>query len=264
MPSAEFTVHPLGGSDTLRTPIELHIPETGLIKNEPRTLIWREVLPGGLDAAVKVYRRSRAACMSRRGAFRARREFDAMRTIEALGLPCSSALFWAHGRFGPLGWGELIATRWLEDCIPLSQVLSGNPGVHVDLRPLMRFAATMHDAGVRHGTFLSRNILVKTCVSPPEFVLIDMPRFHHFPRSIRNTRMAAYDLMYLMDDVARFYPPETVSDWLQAYGMPESRQAKFVAALRRFKNTSRMRRIVGAEFNVRHVAARIFHALGSG
>jgi hypothetical protein len=224
-------------------------------------VIWRETLPDGTDAAVKLYLRGFGSWLrSRATAFRARREFEILRCLDAIGVPCASPLFWAHGRFGERGWGEMLVTRWVPDSRPLTAVVGRGPdgAMRPDLGPVFSCVARMHDAGLRHGTLLVRNILAQGGPADPRFFFIDMPRSHRFPRSIRGTRMARYDLLYFCDSLAPHFGPDDVRRWLTAYMMPESGHAAFLAALAGFRNTSRLRRLIGAEFNVRHLAANLF------
>lgn len=238
--------------------LELNPQSASFIKQEPHTLIWREGLPDGTVAAVKFYRHGFAGWLrSRATAFRVDREYCGLLELERLGIPCSEPLFWAHGWFGTYGWGQVLATRWLPDCEPLAAFLksrkAGQPCP--DAKAIFADVARMHGAGLRHGTLLSRNILLQAGASGPRFFFIDLPRFHRFPRSIAGTRMAHFDLLFLCETLAPYYPAEEVGTWLEAYGMPPSARPAFRAALRGFRNTSRLRRVIGAEFNVRYLLA---------
>lgn len=254
-------VQPRGTKYRHGVAMQLNPDSSALIKEEPGTIIWRETLPDGEDAAIKLYRRGFSAWVrSRLTVFRARHEFDGLSHLESLGIPCSHPLFWCHGRFGAHGWGEMLATRWVPESRPLADVLASHAcaGGGPDLAPLFAFVARMHDAGIRHGTLLSRNVMLRTDAPKPAFVFIDMPRFHRFPHCIRNTRMARYDLLYLCDSLAAHFSADAVPIWLTAYGMPAGEQTDFLAKLKTFRNTSTLRRIVGAEFNLRYLASRIF------
>jgi hypothetical protein len=97
----------------------------------------------------------------------------------------------------------------------------------------------------------TRNILVKNYPERPVFVFIDMPRFHRFPRDIRGTRMARYDLMSLCEGLLPHFPEDTVLSGLSAYGIPESEKMGLLVQLKGFRSTAFLRRVLGAEFNVR-------------
>jgi len=241
--------------------VELH-PGAGIaLKEEPGTLIWRERLADGTEAVIKLYRRGLLTwCRCRLSTFRTSNEFRALRQLELLGERCTPPLFWSHGHFGSHGWGELLAMRWLPDCRPLADVLASDPGAagQLDLAPLWATVGRLHDAGLHHGTLLARNILVRGEGDALEFILLDLPRFHRFPYGIRGTRMARYDLMFLANTLLRALPADALPPWLAAYGMSDDQQAQFMAHLRRFRNSSRLRRVVGLEFNLRALLAR-FH-----
>lgn len=238
--------------------VELH-PDTAVpIKDEPGTLIWREKLSDGTEAAIKLYRRGFIVwCRGRLTVFRAQHEFGGLRQLESLEVAGSPPLFWAHGHFGRHGWGDLLATRWLPDSRSLADLLTADPETagRLDLAPLWATVGRLHDAGLRHGTLFVRNILIHGDAGTPEIALIDMPRFHRFPYSIRGTRMARYDLLYLGHSLLRLLPGGDLPRWLAAYGMAEREQAQFQADLQRFRNTSRLRRVIGAEFNLRALLA---------
>ena len=246
--------------------VELH-PAAGVtLKEEPGTLIWRERLPDGTEAVIKFYRRGLLAwCRCRLTAFRTWNEFRALRQLESLGERCTPPLFWGHGHFGRHGWGELLAMRWLPGCRPLDEVLAADPEAarKLDLTPLFSEVGRLHDAGVHHGTLLARNVLVRGEGDVREFVLLDLPRFHRFPHGLRGTRMARYDLMFMATTLLRALPASELPHWLAAYGMSDDQAARFVADLRRFRNSSRLRRAVGLEFNMRALLAKISHPRAS-
>jgi hypothetical protein len=118
--------------------------------------------------------------------------------------------------------------------------------------------ARMHSVGLHHGMLRTRNILVKNYPERPVFVFIDMARFHHFLRDIRGTRMARYDLMSLCQGLLPYFPEDKALLWLSAYGIPESEKIDLFVRLKRFRSTGFLRRVLGAEFNVRIVMAKFF------
>lgn len=242
--------------------VELH-PAAGVtLKEEPGTLIWRERLPDGTEAVIKLYRRGLLTWYRcRLTAFRTWNEFRALRQLESLGERCTPPLFWGRGHFGRFGWGELLAMQWLPGCRPLDEVLAADPEAarKIDLAPLFSAVGRLHDAGLHHGTLLARNILVRGEGDAREFVLLDLPRFHRFPYGLRGTRMARYDLMFMATTLRRALPASELPHWLAAYGMSDDQAARFVADLGRFRNSSRLRRAVGFEFNVRALLARVSH-----
>jgi hypothetical protein len=232
-----------------------------LIKKEPITLIWRELLEDGRQVVVKLYRRGLAIwCRGMTTGFRAHREFDGLRQLETLGIPCSPPLFWCHGRFGLHGWGEILVTEWVGQSPSLRDLIATRPEASrsLDLWFLFADMARMHAAGLHHGSLTARNILVRNDLEKTVFFFIDMPRFHHFPRDIRGTRMARYDLMSLCQGLLPYYPEDKVLLWLSAYGIPESEKLDLLVRLKRFRSTGFLRRVLGAEFNVRMAMAKLF------
>jgi hypothetical protein len=180
--------------------------------------------------------------------------------LEKLGIPCSVPLFWCNGHFGLYGWGEILVTEWVAQSQSLRDLLVTRSEVSrfLDLSPLFADMARMHRAGLHHGMLRTRNILVKNYPERPVFVFIDMPRFHHFRRDIRGTRMARYDLMSLCQGLIPFFPEDQVLLWLSAYGIPESEKLDLLVQLKQFRSTKFLRRVWGAEFNVRIAMAKFF------
>jgi len=234
--------------------VELHPATSVVLKEEPGTIIWRERLADGTEAVIKLYRRGLPEWWrGRLGSFRVANEFEALRKLESLGERCTRPLFWGYGDFGSHGRGELLATEWQGGCRPLDELLAADPDARrtLDLTPLWATVGRLHDAGLYHGTFLARNILVRGGADAPQFILLDMPRCHVFPHGIRGTRMARYDLLFMANTLRRYLPADAVPRWLTAYGMSADQQSRFAADLRGFRNSGTLRRAIGAEFNLR-------------
>ncbi len=260
-PSYLLQVFPRGGRLPEGIPVELSLTRGELIRHEPITLIWREVLANGQQAVVKLYRRGLTAwCRSLAYGFRVQHEFNGLSLLEKLGIPCSLPLFWCHGHFGLYGWGEILVTEWVAQSQPLRSLLvtRSEASRFLDLSPLFADMARMHSLGLHHGMLRTRNILVKNYPEGPVFVFIDMPRFHHFLRDIRGTRMARYDLMFLCQGLLPYFREDQVMLWLSAYGIPESEKIDLLVRLKRFRSTRFLRRVLGAEFNVRIVMTKFF------
>ena len=243
--------------------VELHPAAGVVLKEEPGTIIWRERLADGTEAVIKLYRGGLLEWWrGRLGSFRVANEFAALQKLESLGERCTRPLFWGYGNFGSHGRGELLATEWESDCRPLDELLTTDPDARrtVDVTPLWATVGRLHDAGLYHGTFLARNILVRGAADAPQFILLDMPRCHIFPHGIRGTRMARYDLLFMANTLRRSLPAEDVARWMTAYGMSADQQTRFAADLRGFRNSGRLRRAIGAEFNLRSWLARVRNA----
>ena len=254
-------VRRLSGSGQGET-VELH-PATGVVlKEEPGTVIWRERLADGTEAVIKLYRRGLVEWWrGHLGSFRVANEFEALQKLESLGERCTRPLFWGYGDFGSHGRGELLATEWQGDCRPLDELLAADPDARrtLDLAPLWATLGRLHDAGLYHGTFLARNILVRGSADAAQFILLDMPRCHIFPHGIRGTRMARYDLLFMANTLRRSLPADDVPRWLTAYGMSTDQQSRFAAELKGFRNSGQLRRAIGAEFNLRAWLAKARH-----
>jgi tRNA A-37 threonylcarbamoyl transferase component Bud32 len=259
-PSCLLRVKPLGGRLPEGTPVELNLARGGLIKNERVTLIFRDVPVDGRQTVVKIYRRGRLVRLHGLATyFRVQREFAGLSVTQRLGIPCSIPVFWAHGHFGPYGWGEMLVTEWVARSQSLRDLLGTRPelGSPLDLSPMFADLAKMHAAGVQHGMLRTKNILVKDYPESPVFVFIDFPRFHHFPRDIRGTRMARHDVMSLWEGLLPHFPEDMMHVWLSAYGIREREQMDLLARLKRFRSTPFLRKVLAWEFDVRHVAARL-------
>ena len=219
------------------------------------------VLADGRQVAVKMYRRRLLVrCRSLGTCFRVQREFDGLSQLEKLGIPCSVPVFWCHGTFGPYGWAEILVTEWVAQSQSLRDLLvtRSEASRSLDLSPLFADMAMMHGAGLHHGVLRTKNILVKDYPESPVFVFIDLPRFHRFPRDIRGKRMARYDLMCLCERLLPYFPEDKVLSWLSAYGIPESEKIDLLVRLKRFRSTGFLRRVLGAEFNVRIAMLKFF------
>jgi tRNA A-37 threonylcarbamoyl transferase component Bud32 len=257
--SYSLKVSPLGGRLPEGIPIDLDLRKGELIKHEPVTLIWRNIPINGKQTVVKMYRRGLLVRLhSLTTHFRVKREFDGLSHMETLGIPCSVPMFWCHGYFGPYGWGEILVTEWVAQSQPLKDLLATKYEVSspLDLSSLFANMAMMHAAGVHHGILRTKNILVKNYPEHPDFLFIDLPRFHRFPQDIRGKRMARHDLMSLCEGLFPHFSEDMVRLWLSAYGIPESERADLLIQLKRFHSTATLRKLAAWEFDVRDALAR--------
>ena len=259
-PSYLLQVFPRGGRLLEEIPVELNPSRGKLIKQEPITLIWCEVLADGRQAVVKLYRRGLTVwCRSLALGFRVQREFNGLSLLEKLGIPCSVPLFWCHGHFGLYGWGEILVTKWVAQSQSLRDLLvtRSEASTFLDVSPLFADMALMHGAGLHHGVLRTKNLLVKNYPEGPVFVFIDLSRFHRFPRDIRGKRMARYDLMSLCEGLFPHFPEDTVHVWLSTYGIPESEKMGLLVRLKRFRSTAFLRKVMAVECSVRNAIARL-------
>ena len=232
-------------------PLTLHPGSGRVLKDEPRTLIWIESLPDGTPAVLKLYRHRRRA-LGRR----VRREYLGLQVLQQAGLATTPPLFWAAGRHPGLGRFELLATRLLPDVRPLREILRAGPEACPDLGPLFRDVARMHAAGLCHGALIPRNVL--TGGDAGRFAIMDVPRSARFPRDIRGTRMARFDLLDLCQELLLYGAPDRRAAWLDAYGMPAPARDRLVRASTRYCSTRHLRNRLRFEFQLRALFARFF------
>lgn len=252
--SSFLQVNPLGGRLPKEIPIKLDLTKGELLKRETVTVIWRNIVVKGKQAVVKMYRRGFwLRSWGRITFFRSQLEFNGLSELEKLGIPCSIPLFWCHGRFGPFGWGDMLVTEWVGQNQPLRHLLAtrSEAGASLDLSPLFSDLARMHAAGLHHGMLRTRNILVKNYPDSPSFVFIDMSRSHRFPRDIRGTRMALYDLLSVVEGLMPYFSDYSVDSWLSAYGIPHTERNALSIQLKGFRSTAFLRKLLATEFDLR-------------
>jgi len=191
-----------------------------LIKAESGTLVWSEPLPAGGRAVVKLYRRRPLHDPLRRlfTPYRAEREFRILELLHRRGVACPEPLGWSHGRDRVHGRHERLATRELENAVPLFDLLAGGaaaPG----LAPLFGLARKMHECGVVHGAFYPRNVLVTGPAAAPAFHLIDFAHGRLFRSSVVGRRPGDNDLLDMLQTIARQAPVDGAAGWLEGYGL---------------------------------------------
>jgi hypothetical protein len=229
--------------------------ERDLVKSEHGTLIWIAKLPDHTAAVVKMYRRRSPlqGASLRLGAFRARREYDALIHLSQHGVPCTEPLFWAHGEASDHGRFELLATRAIDGALALDAWLehATDAARSQALSTTYRWVRAMHACGVRHGALSFRNVLVVPAAGAPAVRLIDFARSVQFPFDLIGTRMAWFDLADLTAKVLRRLGAGACAPALAAYGLapPEAeRLTRFASAHR---PTRHLRRRLRLEFRLR-------------
>jgi tRNA A-37 threonylcarbamoyl transferase component Bud32 len=224
------------------------------IKNEPRTFIWKAVLPSGPSAIVKTYRRRSLYDFARETLtrFRAQREFEALSFLARNDIPCSRPVCWACGRDEVSGRFESLVTFEATDTVGLKAYLRSG---HADGRwigPAARLLRRAHDAGFYHGALAPRNILLRTGEARDDSCLfIDTPKSIVFPGSIVGTRMARHDLMTMLGEVRRVVGEGPVAEFLEAYGEAATAIAPLIADIGRYRPTRNTRNRMRAEFLIR-------------
>ena len=149
-------------------PEELGYPEPDqLIKVEPRTLVWRQTLPDGIPAVVKLYRRRGIHGLGGRCGlvrFRTAREYAALDHLTRHRIPCPEPLFWSHGVSAEHGQWEILATREIPGVLNIDDaiiVADTRDPLRLDLSRIFREASRIHRSGMLHGTLVARNILLE-------------------------------------------------------------------------------------------------------
>jgi hypothetical protein len=204
-------MRPLAPRDLVAT---LNPPGEAKIKDEPRTVVWREVSPSGEPQVVKLYRHRGLLTWLRSKVFRFRveREFSRLRHLERWGVPVTPPLQWGAGWSREEGFHEILLMKELPEVVSLDQHLTaaapeGSPAQAMaddlppmDLTPLFRMVRRMHESGLCNQTLFASNVLIRPATKPGEqhrFFLSDLPRSWLFPRSLVGTRRALWDLLDL-------------------------------------------------------------------
>lgn len=235
-------------------------PGQALIKDEPQTLIWSEPLPAGGRAVIKMYRQQPFHDPARRWfiGHRGDREFRVLAHLTRHEVACPEPLWWSHGHDAPHGRYDLLATREIEGAVPLDRLLRGT-GTLMALAPLFRLARRMHEAGVSHGAFVPRNILVSLPAdAAPAFHVIDTVRAHIMPGSIAGSRVASFDLLDLLHAIGRQCPQARGAEWLADYGLGDADTRRLLDKLGRHKPGRPWRHLRRAERDARALLAVAF------
>jgi tRNA A-37 threonylcarbamoyl transferase component Bud32 len=208
-----------------------------LIKAESGTLVWSEPQPGGGRSVVKLYRNRPLHDALRRlfTPYRVEREFRILELLHRQGVPCPEPLHWSHGRDRVHGLHELLATREIEGAIPLFDLLSDGGAAAPGFAPLFALGRRMHECGVAHGAFYPRNILVTAPRTAPAFHVIDFAHGRVFRRSVVDRRPGDYDLLDMLQTIARQAPIDRAPAWLEAYGLSRPRAQSLLERLSRHR-----------------------------
>jgi tRNA A-37 threonylcarbamoyl transferase component Bud32 len=227
-----------------------------LIKEERKTVVWRQTLPDGTRAVMKLYRHRKPSWLERRGLYtgRAEREFRALCQLEDHRVACSAPLFWACGESPETGRYELLATREVPDATDLHDWLKKHAGTTgPDLRPLFALAAAMHRTGLQHGALLGRNVLM----AGRDFYLIDLPRSQRFGGSIEGRGPGWFDLKVLLQSLTPFLPDEALIPALSGYPRLPIPAANLVHAMRPQPLNNRRLNLLHAVYTVQAGCSRL-------
>jgi tRNA A-37 threonylcarbamoyl transferase component Bud32 len=228
--SAVLGVQPQGRTGPSGLPIEVH-PGQGVIKEERKCVVWRERLPDGTAAVLKLYRHRPPRLSERLGLYtgRAEREFRALSHLHEHGVACSEPLFHATGNDPAHGRYELLATREVPGAVDLRAWFAADAQRSMpDLAALYGLVAEAHRAGLQHGALLDRNVLW----DGRRFWLIDLPRHQIFAGSILGRRLGHFDVLTLTNSLVPKVPEATLVQALSAYGHLPAAPTEIVRRLR--------------------------------
>ncbi len=232
-------------------------PSAGtLIKEERKTVVWRQTLADGTRAVLKVYRHRKPSWLERRGWYtgRAEREYRALCHLEDHHVACSEPLFWAVGETPATGIYEALATREVPDAMDLHDLLKRHAApAPLDLRPLFELAAALHRSGLQHGALLGRNVLL----AGGGFHLIDLPRSQRFGRSIEGRGPGLFDVKVLLQSLTPFLPDAVLEAGLAGYPLLRKPASDMVRAMRLQPLTNRRLNLLHAVFTVQSGCSRL-------
>lgn len=233
-------------------------PSAGnLIKEERKTVVWRQSLPDGTPAVMKLYRHRKPSWLERRGWYtgRAEREYRALCHAADHGVACSEPLFWAVGETGATGKYELLATREVAGASDMKDWLDQHPGaMPPNLNSLFALIATLHRSGLQHGALLARN----TLLAGHAYALIDFPRSQHFGQSIEGRPAGWFDLKVLLQSLTPYLPDAPLVEGLAGYPRLPCSGETLVKSMRRQPLNNRRLNILHAVYTVQSGWSRLF------
>lgn len=232
-----------------------------VLKQERNVLIWRLELPTGGMSIVKLYRHRNAWNRFRGGfvPFRVQREFKALCVLADGGVPGSVPLLWGHGRAKPHGWFEILVTREIAGAVNLKQQLAGRESElrPTDWPPLFDSLRRMHECGVYHGALWPKNILLtRAADGTPQFHVIDLARSVLFPRDVRGTSMARFDVLSLVYSLIQSGADLDAPALLRRYGWTAVEANEIAGQARRYRSSRHLRNRLALMFQLR---ARLAH-----
>ena len=226
-----------------------------VVKNEPRTLIRRILLPDGTAAIVKTYRRRSLYDFSResRTRFRAQREFDALGYLAEKAVPCSIPVCWGYGRDAQSGRFESLVTLEEPGVVGLKDYLRSARADQRWVQPVAALVRRAHDVGFYHGALAPRNILFRAGDDSGRCIMIDTPKSIVFRRPVTGTRMADHDLLVFLCEVNNVVGDAAVAGFLARYGMQAADIGPMVERVRNYRAGRNTRNRMRAEFLLRKV-----------
>jgi tRNA A-37 threonylcarbamoyl transferase component Bud32 len=233
-----------------------------LIVADRTTLIWAQRLDADTPAVIKMYRHRGGIDWLRERAFRFRvqREFDALAHIDSRGVSCSKPLFWSYGRSPSFGRYEILATREIEDVLPLGAFIrSSAPDIaELALVAAYRLVRALHRSGCHHGAMYERNILIaRRDAQKPAAYIIDMPKAIAFPYDVSGTKMAWIDLFFLTATVLKYWGADGSIAVLRQYGLEDAAARAFVNHTADYRPSKLTRHLFRTECEAWELLARL-------
>lgn len=254
-------LQPCGRTGLNSQPITADPAAGVLIKEERKTVVWRQTLPDGTPSVLKLYRHRKPTWLERRGFYtgRAEREFRALCHLEDHRVACSLPLFWAVGETPETGRYELLATREVAGAVDVRDWLGSEAGkTPLDWTPLFALAAAMHRTGLQHGALLARNVLL----AGQHFHLIDLPRSQRFGRSIEGLDAGLFDLKVLLQSLTPFLPDAPLVAGLTGYPRLSVQAEELVKTMRAQPLNNRRLNTLHAVYTLQSGWSRFFDKIG--
>lgn len=226
--------------------------EATIVKDEPRTVVWRTTLPSGAAGFVKSYRHRSLYDFTRESLtrFRVQREFDALCFLARRSIPCARPICWGRGQSETAGRFETLVTFERPDTVGLKDWLRTEAADGRWIEPAARLLRQAHEAGFYHGALAPRNLLLRPAPKVACY-FIDTPKSIVFPRSVVGTRMARHDLMVFLGEIARVTGAGPLPEFLATYGTEPAAITRLVEAALRYRPNRNTRARMRAEFLIR-------------
>ncbi|HEV7734139.1 MAG TPA: lipopolysaccharide kinase InaA family protein [Candidatus Binatia bacterium] len=189
--------------------------------------------------------------------YRARREFRTLALLRAASVDCCEPTFWGTGRAGEYGLFEMLATREVPGTTTVADRAKGlEPSDRADLvGRVFEQIARMHRAGVYHGAPYLTNVLMGDVASSP-ITMLDLEKSVRFPRDIRGSRMASFDLLNLVNSTLACMGKGYARGGLERYGLDGPAIDAIFAAVRAYRSSKFQRYRRRAEYLALGVLSR--------
>lgn len=229
---------------------EYHTQDYQVLVVDHQTLIWRNHLPEGVSAIIKLYHHRGPISWIREHLFqfRVEREFLALTHLHKNGISCSKPLFWSKGSLPHYGGRfEVLATEEIPNAVSLFDHLNTNAvdkGIKLLLEECGLLVRNMHSCGVYHGAMYSRNILLGgNDREKPQAFIIDTPKAVVYPFDLVGTNLAKIDLMNLCRTLIDHGAVQSMAWVLDGYGLHGHPRTVLIEQLQNFRPTRHTRNL---------------------